>query len=153
MAHRAGRRAKTFTTALGETPLERAWHQCDACGHGFAPRDRELGFGNGAPSPAVLRMVGMAAARVSFASASGLLRDLAGLDFVRGSAEETTVRHLVIHWAGLEEAFPTDVYTTSLEDTFLAMEAAVPLFASRTQGAYHSQTAGGARSRPNTRSP
>ena len=80
MARRAGRRAKTFTTALGEMPLERAWYQCDACGHGFAPRDRELGFGNGALSPAVLRMVGMAAAQVSFGSASGLLRDLAGLD-------------------------------------------------------------------------
>ena len=76
----AARRAKTFTTALGEMPPERAWHQCDACGHGFAPRDRELGFGNGAPSPAVLRMVGMAAARVSFGSASGPLRELAGLD-------------------------------------------------------------------------
>ena len=79
MAHRAGRRAKTFTTALGEMTLERAWYQCDACGHGFAPRDRELGLDGGSLSPAALRMVGVAAAQVSFGGASGLLRDLAGL--------------------------------------------------------------------------
>ena len=78
-ARRAGRRTKTFTTALGEMALDRAWYQCDACGRGFAPRDRALGLAGGALSPAVLRMVGIAAGQVSFAGAGGLLRELAGL--------------------------------------------------------------------------
>ena len=80
LARHAGRRAKTFVTALGEMELSRAWYHCDACGHGFAPRDRELGFGDGGPSPAVLRMVGIAAGEVSFATAGSLLHELAGLN-------------------------------------------------------------------------
>ena len=80
LARYAGRRAKTFVTALGEMELSRAWYHCDACGHGFAPRDRELGFGTGGLSPAVLRMVGCAAGEVSFATAGSLLHELAGLN-------------------------------------------------------------------------
>ncbi len=80
MARHAGRRAKTFVTALGEMELVRAWYHCDACGRGFAPRDRELGFGDGGLSPAVLRMVGSAAGEVSFATAGSLLHELAGLN-------------------------------------------------------------------------
>ena len=75
----AGRRPKTFTTALGPMTLERAWHHCDGCGHGFSPRDRDLGMADSSLSPAVLRMVGAAAARTSFGGSSGLLRELAGL--------------------------------------------------------------------------
>ena len=74
-----GRRPKTFTTALGDLTLERAWYHCDTCGHGFAPRDRALGMEGSFLSPAASRMVGLAAARVSFAGSSDLMRDLAGL--------------------------------------------------------------------------
>ena len=56
MARYAGRRAKTFVTALGGMELSRAWYHCDACGRGFAPRDRDLGLDGGGLSPAVLRM-------------------------------------------------------------------------------------------------
>ena len=78
-ARYAGRRPKTFTTALGELTLQRAWYHCAACEAGFAPRDRTLGLDRGALSPAALRMVGVSAARVSFAESSTLLRELAGL--------------------------------------------------------------------------
>ena len=78
-ARYAGRRPKTFTTALGELTLQRAWYHCAACNVGFAPRDRALGLGSGGLSPAVMRMVGVTAARVSFAESSALLRELAGL--------------------------------------------------------------------------
>ena len=74
------RRPKTFTTALGPLTLERAWYHCAACGRGFSPRDRELGLAGGSLSPAVRRMVGMAAAETSFGNAGTLLRELAGLD-------------------------------------------------------------------------
>ena len=86
-ARYAGRRAKTFTTALGGMELERAWYHCGACGKGFAPRDRALGMAGSALSPAALRMTGLAAARVSFAESSALLRELAGIDIDPKSAE------------------------------------------------------------------
>ena len=74
------RREKTFTTALGSMTLERAWHHCPACGRGFSPRDRALGLENASLSPAVRRMVGIAAGETSFGHASAALRELAGLE-------------------------------------------------------------------------
>ena len=32
----AGRRPKTFTTALGALTLERAWYHCERCHQGFS---------------------------------------------------------------------------------------------------------------------
>ena len=78
-ARYAGRRPKTFVTALGAMTLERAWYHCARCHAGFSPRDRALGLQGGSLSPAALRMTGAAAARVSFAESSELLRELAGL--------------------------------------------------------------------------
>ena len=66
-ARLAGRRPKTFTTALGPLTLERAWYHCERCHHGFSPRDRALGMEHTFVSPAALRMMGIAAARTSFA--------------------------------------------------------------------------------------
>ena len=85
----AGRRNKTFTTALGPLTLERAWYHSDSCHHGFSPRDRALGMEDSFLSPAALRMMGIAAARTSFAGASALLRELAGL----AVAPKTVERH------------------------------------------------------------
>lgn len=85
----AGRRAKTFTTALGPLTLERAWYHCERCHSGFGPRDRALGMEDTCLSPAALRMLGIAAARTSFAGASALLRELAGLAI----APKTVERH------------------------------------------------------------
>ena len=59
----AGRRPKTFTTALGPLTLDRAWYRCDSCHTGFSPRDRALGMEDTFLSPAALRMIGIAAAR------------------------------------------------------------------------------------------
>ena len=77
-ARYAGRREKTFTTALGRMTLTRAWFHCRECGHGFSPRDRALGFA-GSLSPAARRMVGLAAAETSFGRAAAMLLELAGL--------------------------------------------------------------------------
>ena len=74
------RREKTFTTVFGPMTLKRAWYHCAGCEHGFSPRDRALGFAGGSLSPTVRRMVGIAAAETSFGHASGLLRELAGLN-------------------------------------------------------------------------
>ena len=85
----AGRRPKTFTTALGPLTLERAWYHCEQCHSGFSPRDRALGVEDTCLSPAALRMLGIAAARTSFAGTSTLLRELAGLTV----APKTVERH------------------------------------------------------------
>ena len=85
----AGRRPKTFTTALDAMTLERAWYHCDGCHSGFSPRDRALGMEDTFLSPAALRMIGIAAARTSFEGSSALLRELAGLTV----APKTVERH------------------------------------------------------------
>jgi len=88
-ARYAGRHAKTFTTALGPLPLTRAYYPCAPCAQGFCPRDRALGVEGGSLSPAVTRMVGTAAALVSFAEASELLGALAGLPVPAKQVERT----------------------------------------------------------------
>jgi len=88
-AHYAGRKAKTVLTALGELRLERAYYPCNACRSGFCPRDRVLGVDGVSLSPAVTRMVGTAAARVSFAEGSALLGALAGLPVNAKQVERT----------------------------------------------------------------
>jgi len=75
----AGRRPKTFESALGPLTLTRAYYHCPACQHGFCPRDRELGLEGGSLTPAVLRMVGAVGALVSFDEGSQLLHELAGV--------------------------------------------------------------------------
>ncbi|MFV1962908.1 MAG: ISKra4 family transposase [Acidimicrobiia bacterium] len=78
-ARYAGRRFKTFTTVLGGMTLGRAYYHCDPCETGFCPRDRELGLQDTSLSVATTRMVGLAAAMVSFAESSELMRELAGV--------------------------------------------------------------------------
>lgn len=88
-ARYAGRREKTFTTALGEMRLSRAYYRCAACQGGFCPRDHALGLENTSLSPAVTRMVSSAAAMVSFAESSELLQELAGVQVVAKRVERT----------------------------------------------------------------
>jgi hypothetical protein len=84
-----GRRPRTFTTALGELTLSRAWYHCTACGEGTCPRDRALGIAGTSLSPAVTPMVGLAAAMVSFAETSELLGELAGVPVDPRQVERT----------------------------------------------------------------
>ena len=88
-ARYAGRRPKTLTTALGSLTLERACYHCDACHAGICPRDRALGVHGTSLSPATTRMVGHAAASVSFAEAGELLRELAGARVETKQVERT----------------------------------------------------------------
>lgn len=88
-ARYAGRRPRTFTTALGEMTLERAYYHCAACGSGSCPRDRVLDVQDTVLSPATTRMVGMAAAMVSFAESSELMGELAGIPVDPKQVERT----------------------------------------------------------------
>ena len=64
---------------LGTVTISRAWYHCAACGHGFAPRDAELGVAGYTMSPGLARMTDRAAAAVPFAAAAKLAGELAGI--------------------------------------------------------------------------
>jgi hypothetical protein len=75
----AGYRDKTAGTVLGPVNLRRAWYHCAECGHGFAPRDEQLGIAGQGMTPGLRKMTARAAAAVPFARASILLHELAGV--------------------------------------------------------------------------
>ena len=91
-ARYAGRRSKTFTSALGGLNLERAYYHCDLCDRGFFPRDRALGLEGGSLSPHALRMIGLVGSRVSFEEGSGFLHELAGINVSTKQVEREAER-------------------------------------------------------------
>jgi hypothetical protein len=85
-------RDKTIDTVLGPVTLKRAWYHCAACGHGLAPRDAELGTGQGSMSPGLAKMTARAAEAVPFAPAASLLADLAGIELTVKRVERAAER-------------------------------------------------------------
>lgn len=80
--HRAemvSRRDKRLDTVLGRVAIRRAWYHCTACGHGFAPRDAQLGIAGQGMSAGLRKMCARAAAAVPFAAAARLVGELAGI--------------------------------------------------------------------------
>jgi hypothetical protein len=75
----AGYRDKTVDTVLGPVTLRRAWYHCPECGHGFAPRDQQLGVAGQSMSPGLRKMTARAAAAVPFTAAAKLISELAGI--------------------------------------------------------------------------
>jgi hypothetical protein len=75
----AGYRDKTIGTVLGPVAIRRAWYHCAECGHGFAPRDAELGVAGQGMSPGLRKMTARAAAAVPFTAAAKLVGELAGI--------------------------------------------------------------------------
>jgi len=72
-------RAKTTETVLGPVTVRRAYYHCTECGRGVVPRDDERGVAGASLSPGLRKMVARAAAVQPFATASGLLAELAGI--------------------------------------------------------------------------
>ena len=71
---------RTWTRCSARSPSARAWYHCAACGHGFAPRDAQLGVRRGRRmSPGLRKMTARAAAAVPFAAAARLVGELAGI--------------------------------------------------------------------------
>jgi len=79
-------------TLVGEITLERAYYHCCDCGHGICPRDTTLHIRNGSLSEGVLRMIGTTASLVSFAEASSLLGELAGVEVEAKQVERAAER-------------------------------------------------------------
>jgi len=80
---------KTFTTALGDLPLSRAYYHCAACGRGFCPRDRQLGLEGTSLSPGVTRMAALVGSTMSFMEGDELLLQLAGISLGAKMVERT----------------------------------------------------------------
>ena len=146
VARYAGRRPKTFQTALGEMTLERAFYDCAACQRGFCPRDQALGMDGTTLSPAVTRMVGLAAAMVSFQESGELMDKLAGLP-VNAKQVERTAEALGREIAKDERA-AVDPSPPSAPTMYLGMDGTgVPMRAAELAGRQGKQPDGSAKTR------
>ena len=145
-ARYAGRREKTFQSALGELTLQRAYYHCEACQAGFCPRDRALGLAGSSLSPAVTRMVGTVAAMVSFAESSELLDELAGVPVDPKQLERTAEglgRQIARDERSIVEPEPPAAPTM-----YLGMDdTGVPMRPQETQGRLGKQPDGSAKTR------
>lgn len=142
------RRAKRFTTALGELRLERAYYHCAACGRGAAPRDAALGMSAQSVSPALRRMIGNVGALVSFEQGSELLRDLAGVR-VDAKRVERSAEALGAEMAKDEQHHVHVAPDATVADTmYLGMDGTgVPMRASELAGRAGKQPDGTAKTR------
>jgi len=146
LARYAGRRDKTFTTALGDVTLSRAYYHCETCQAGLCPRDRALSVQDTSLSPAVTRMLGKSAAMVSFAESSELMHDLAGVSLdakqVERSAEDLGREIAQDERSVVEPAAPC------APTMYLGMDGTgVPMRASELQGRAGKQPDGSAKTR------
>lgn len=145
-ARYAGRRSKSFQTVLGEMTLRRAYYHCSACAEGFCPRDRFLGLEGTSLSAAITRMVGLAAATVSFAEASELLAELAGVP-VDPKQVERTAKALGREIAE-DERRRVDSEPPAAPTMYLGMDGTgVPMRASELAGRAGKQPDGSAKTR------
>ena len=145
-ARYAGRRSRTVTTALDSMTLDHAWYHCERCAEGFAPRDRALELDRSSLSPTALRMTGITAARLSFADASELLAELAGLDIDPKVVErqaEALGRAIAEDERQVVEPEPSEVHTLYLGPD----GTGVPVRKTETQGRKGKQPDGAAKTR------
>jgi hypothetical protein len=82
-------RAKQLDTVLGRITLRRAYYRCAQCHRGVVPRDDELGVTGASLSPGLRRMTARAATAQPFASAAGLLAELAGITLTTKRVERS----------------------------------------------------------------
>jgi len=146
LAGYAGRHDKTFTTALGDVTLSRAYYHCEPCEAGFCPRDRSLGMQDTSLSPAVTRMLGKSAAMVSFAESSELMHDLAGV-IVDAKQVERTAEALGREIAQ-DERSVVEPAAPCAATMYLGLDGTgVPIRASELHGRQGKQSDGSAKTR------
>lgn len=140
-ARYVGRREKTFASVLGPLKLVRAYFHCATCGHGFCPRDQQLGLENTVLSPAVTRMIGTVGAMVSFEEGSQLLAELAGLT-VDAKQVERTAEALGADIAKDEKLALTAIDDLPLPPTlYLGLDGTgIPMRSSELQGSSGKQS-------------
>lgn len=148
LARYAGRREKTFESALGPLKLERAYYHCSACSRGFCPRDRQLGLEDTSLSPAVTRMVATVGALVSFEEGSQLLQELAGVA-VNAKQVERAAEALGVEISEDEKRDVTPLQVQPLPPTlYLGIDGTgVPMRAEELKGRGGKQPDGSAKTR------
>ena len=140
------RRDKTFTTALGEMTLSRAYYHCNACESGFCPLGRALGLQDTSLSPAATRMVGKSAAMVSFAESSELMHDLAGLSVDAKQVER--IAEALGREIAQDERTVVEVEPPSASTMYAGMDGTgVPMRASELEGRDGKQPDGSSKTR------
>jgi len=145
-ARYAGRREKTFQSALGELTLERAYYHCEACEAGFCPRDRALGIEGASLSPAVTRMVGRVGAMVSFAEGSELMQELAAVPVDPKQVERTA--EALGREIAQDERRVVEPEMPAAPTMYLGMDGTgVPMRASELEGREGKQPDGSAKTR------
>jgi hypothetical protein len=148
LARYAGRRHKSFQSALGPLQLERAYYHCSGCGQGFCPRDRHLGLTDTSLSPAVTRMVAAVGSMVSFEEGSQLLEELAGVS-VNAKQVERGAEALGVEISEDEARDVTPLETQPLPPTlYLGVDGTgVPIRAEQLKGRRGKQLDGSAKTR------
>ena len=145
-AHYVGRRWKVFITALGELNLSRAYYHCEDCRSGFCPRDRQLGVADSSVSAAVMRMVGLSAAQLSFARSSELLRELAALRLNAKRVER--VAEQLGEEIARDEADVIEVEASDADKMYIGIDGTgIPVRPSETAGRKGKQADGSASTR------
>ena len=148
LARYAGRREKTFASALGPLTLERAYYHCTGCRQGFCPRDRQLGLEDTSLSPAVTRMVAAVGAMVSFEEGSQLIRELAGVT-VNAKQVERAAEALGVEIGQDEQQDVTPLQGQPLPPTlYLGVDGTgIPMRAEELKGRSGKQSDGSAKTR------
>jgi len=145
-ARYAGRRSKTITTALGAMKFKRAYYHCEVCKAGFCPRDRTLGVEETSLSPAVTRMVGLAAVLGSFAESSELMQELAGVPVETKQVERTA--EALGRSMAQDERTVLDPAPPVAPTMYLGMDGTgVPMRTSELEGRHGKQPDGSAKTR------
>ena len=145
-ARYAGRREKTLLTAVGEMRIERAYYYCAGCKGGFCPRDAQLKIGRGGLSSAVLRMLGLTAALVSFEETAELLNALAGIP-ISGKQVERTAEALGAEILD-DERLPVAEGTPCSSTMYVGMDGTgVPMRGEELEGRKGKQSDGSAKTR------
>ncbi len=145
-ARYVGRRFKTFTTVLGGMTLGRAYYHCDPCQTGFYPRDRALGLQDTSFSVATTRMGGLAAAMVSFAESSELMRELAGVPI--GPKQVERVAEALGREIAHDERVVVESASPVAPTMYLGMDGTgIPMRASEVNGRKGKQPDGSAKTR------
>lgn len=145
-ARYAGRRPKEFQTALGLMTLLRSYYYCETCKAGFCPRDRALGLQNSSLSAATVRMVGLVASMVSFAEASELMQELAGIPVDPKRVERTS--EALGREIDQDERTVVESEPPSAPTLYLGMDGTgVPMRGSEVEGRNGKQPDGSAKTR------
>ena len=122
-------RDKTTGTVLGPVTLTRAWYHCEACKHGFAPRDAELGVAGTSLSPGLMAMNDQAAAAGPFAKAAVLLEGLLRLStshLIASSAFSRRSRISSVRSSSLSRPSPPSRCRRSLATQFSSVPGTIP---------------------------